>query len=51
MDAAFYGAHHVLVKSALFLTIGVAAAARGRRLWGVVFLAAVLWRSVLADCP
>ena len=29
--------HHVLVKSALFLTIGVAAAASPRRLFGVVF--------------
>jgi formate hydrogenlyase subunit 3/multisubunit Na+/H+ antiporter MnhD subunit len=34
MAAAFYAAHHVLVKGALFLAVGVAAAgARGRRAW------------------
>ena len=32
--AAFYAAHHVLVKGALFLAVGVAAAgAQGRRAW------------------
>jgi formate hydrogenlyase subunit 3/multisubunit Na+/H+ antiporter MnhD subunit len=32
--AAFYASHHVLVKGALFLAVGVAAAgARGRRAW------------------
>ena len=34
MAAAFYAAHHVLVKGALFLAVGVAAAgAQGRRAW------------------
>jgi formate hydrogenlyase subunit 3/multisubunit Na+/H+ antiporter MnhD subunit len=34
MVAAFYAAHHVLVKGALFLAVGVAAAgAQGRRAW------------------
>jgi formate hydrogenlyase subunit 3/multisubunit Na+/H+ antiporter MnhD subunit len=31
LDAAFYAAHHVLVKSALFLAIGVVAATSSRR--------------------
>ena len=30
-DAAFYAANHVLVKAALFLTVGVVAALGGRR--------------------
>jgi formate hydrogenlyase subunit 3/multisubunit Na+/H+ antiporter MnhD subunit len=42
MEAAFYAAHHVLVKGTLFLTIGVAATVSGRRLWLVLLLAAVL---------
>ena len=42
MDAAFYAAHHVLVKGALFLTVGVVAASRRRRLWLVLLPAAVL---------
>ncbi len=34
ITAAFYAAHHVLVKGALFLAVGVAAAgAKGRRSW------------------
>ncbi len=34
LAAAFYAAHHVMVKGALFLAVGVAAAgARGRRAW------------------
>ncbi len=34
MAAAFYASHHVLVKGALFLAVGVAAAGRhGRRAW------------------
>jgi formate hydrogenlyase subunit 3/multisubunit Na+/H+ antiporter MnhD subunit len=39
---AFYAAHHVLVKGALFLAIGVAAASSPRRLWRVLPPAAVL---------
>jgi formate hydrogenlyase subunit 3/multisubunit Na+/H+ antiporter MnhD subunit len=42
LDVAFYAAHHVLVKAALFLTIGVAAVSSGRRLWLVLLMAAVL---------
>lgn len=42
LDAAFYAAHHVLVKGALFLAVGVVAAASGRRLWLVLLMAAVL---------
>ena len=33
LGAAFYGAHHVLVKGALFLGVGVAAASLKRALW------------------
>ena len=33
LGAAFYGAHHVLVKGALFLAVGVAAASVKRALW------------------
>jgi formate hydrogenlyase subunit 3/multisubunit Na+/H+ antiporter MnhD subunit len=33
LGAAFYGAHHVLVKGALFLAVGVAAASTNRALW------------------
>ena len=42
MGAAFYAAHHVLVKGALFLAIGVAAATSARRLWLVLLPAAIL---------
>ncbi|MGH6836288.1 MAG: complex I subunit 5 family protein [Methylocella sp.] len=42
LDVAFYAAHHVLVKAALFLTIGVAAVTSGRRLWLVLLMAFVL---------
>jgi formate hydrogenlyase subunit 3/multisubunit Na+/H+ antiporter MnhD subunit len=42
LDAAFYAAHHVLVKGTLFLTIGVAAVTNGRRLRLVMFLALIL---------
>ena len=39
--AAFYAAHHVLAKGALFLAVGVVAAG-GARLWPVLLPAAVL---------
>jgi multicomponent Na+:H+ antiporter subunit A len=39
---AFYAVHHVLVKGALFLAVGVASAAGARRLWPVRLPAAVL---------
>jgi multicomponent Na+:H+ antiporter subunit A len=42
LDVAFYAAHPVLVKGALFLAIGVAAASSARRLWRVLPLAVVL---------
>jgi formate hydrogenlyase subunit 3/multisubunit Na+/H+ antiporter MnhD subunit len=42
LDVAFYAAHHVLVKGALFLAIGVAAASSARRLWRVLLPATVL---------
>ncbi len=41
-DAAFYAANHVLVKAALFLTIGVIAALGGRRRPLVLVVAAAL---------
>ena len=41
-DAAFYAANHVLVKAALFLTVGVTAALNGRRLALTLIVAAVL---------
>jgi formate hydrogenlyase subunit 3/multisubunit Na+/H+ antiporter MnhD subunit len=40
--AAFYAAHHVLAKGALFLAVGVAAATGARRLWPLLLPAAVL---------
>ena len=40
--AAFYAAHHVLAKGALFLAVGVVAASGARRLWQVLLPAAVL---------
>jgi formate hydrogenlyase subunit 3/multisubunit Na+/H+ antiporter MnhD subunit len=42
MAAAFYAAHHVLAKGALFLAVGVAAATGARRLWPVLLPAAVV---------
>jgi formate hydrogenlyase subunit 3/multisubunit Na+/H+ antiporter MnhD subunit len=42
MGAAFYAAHHVLVKGALFLTVGIAAVISKRRLWLVLPPAAIL---------
>ncbi len=39
---AFYAAHHVLAKGALFLAVGVVAASGARRLWPVLLPAAVL---------
>ena len=42
LDAAFYAAHHVLAKGALFMAIGVAAASSARRVWRVLPPAAVL---------
>jgi formate hydrogenlyase subunit 3/multisubunit Na+/H+ antiporter MnhD subunit len=41
MAAAFYAAHHILAKGALFLVVGVVAAS-GPRLWLVLLPAAVL---------
>jgi formate hydrogenlyase subunit 3/multisubunit Na+/H+ antiporter MnhD subunit len=40
-DVAFYAANHVLVKAALFLTVGVAATVGGRRLWLAALVAAL----------
>ncbi len=40
--ASFYAAHHVLVKGALFLAMGVVTAASARRLWPVLLPAAIL---------
>jgi formate hydrogenlyase subunit 3/multisubunit Na+/H+ antiporter MnhD subunit len=40
--AAFYAAHHVLTKGALFLAVGVVATTGARRLWPVLLPAAVL---------
>ena len=42
MAVAFYAAHHVLAKGALFLAVGVAAASGARRLWPVLLPAAVV---------
>ena len=42
MAAAFYAAHHVLAKGALFLAVGVVAATGARRFWPVLLPAAVL---------
>ncbi len=41
-DAAFYAANHILVKAALFLTVGVTATLSGRRLSLALIVAAVL---------
>ena len=40
--AAFYAAHHLLVKGALFLAVGVIAATGRRRLWPVLLPAAFI---------
>jgi hypothetical protein len=42
MAAAFYAAHHVLVKGALFLSIGVIAATGSRRLWPMLLPVAII---------
>src|SRR6516225_7599622 len=42
LAVAFYAAHHILAKGALFLGIGVVAATGSARLWRVLFPAAVL---------
>ena len=42
MAAAFYAAHHLLAKGALFLAVGVVAATGPRRLWWVLTPAAIL---------
>jgi formate hydrogenlyase subunit 3/multisubunit Na+/H+ antiporter MnhD subunit len=42
LAASFYAVHHVLVKGALFLAVGVVAATSARRLWPVLLPAAVL---------
>jgi formate hydrogenlyase subunit 3/multisubunit Na+/H+ antiporter MnhD subunit len=40
--AAFYAAHHILAKGALFLAVGVVATTGARRLWPVLLPATVL---------
>jgi formate hydrogenlyase subunit 3/multisubunit Na+/H+ antiporter MnhD subunit len=42
LTAAFYAAHHVLAKGALFLAVGVVAASGARRWWPVLLPAALL---------
>lgn len=42
MPVAFYAAHHVLVKGALFLAVGAIAAAGARRLWAVMVPAGII---------
>jgi formate hydrogenlyase subunit 3/multisubunit Na+/H+ antiporter MnhD subunit len=42
LSAAYYAAHHVLVKGALFLAIGIVAATGARRLWPLLVAVAVL---------
>jgi multicomponent Na+:H+ antiporter subunit A len=42
LAAAFYAAHHVLVKGALFLSIGVIAATGSRRLWPMLLPSAII---------
>ena len=42
LAVAFYAAHHILAKGALFLVIGVVATTGSARLWPVLFPAAVL---------
>ncbi|SFK35783.1 proton-conducting transporter membrane subunit [Methylocapsa palsarum] len=50
LDTAFYAAHHVLVKGALFLAIGACAAAGARRHW-LAFLPAAALALSLAGLP
>ena len=42
LAAAFYAAHHVLVKGALFLSVGVIAATSSRRLWPTLLPPAII---------
>jgi len=42
LGAAFYAAHHVLVKGALFMSVGVVAATGSRRLWPMLLPAAII---------
>jgi formate hydrogenlyase subunit 3/multisubunit Na+/H+ antiporter MnhD subunit len=42
MVAAFYAAHHVLAKGALFLVVGVSATGGVRRLWPLLLPAAIV---------
>jgi multicomponent Na+:H+ antiporter subunit A len=42
LAAAFYAANHVLVKGALFLSVGVIAATGRRRLWSMLLPAAII---------
>jgi multicomponent Na+:H+ antiporter subunit A len=42
LAAAFYAAHHVLVKGALFMSVGVIAATGSRRLWLMLLPTAVI---------
>ncbi len=42
LGAAFYAAHHVLVKGALFLSVGVVAATGSRRLWPMLLPTAII---------
>lgn len=42
LGAAFYAAHHVLVKGALFLSVGVIAATGSRRLWPMLLPTAII---------
>jgi formate hydrogenlyase subunit 3/multisubunit Na+/H+ antiporter MnhD subunit len=42
LAAAFYAAHHILAKGALFLGVGVSAASGARRWWPVLLPAALL---------
>jgi formate hydrogenlyase subunit 3/multisubunit Na+/H+ antiporter MnhD subunit len=42
LAAAFYAAHHVLVKGALFLSVGVIAATASRRLWPMLLPVAII---------
>ena len=50
LDAAFYAAHHVLVKGALFLAVGVVAATSARAPAAGADRWRRCWRSASADC-
>ncbi len=50
LGASLYAAHHILVKGALFLAVGVVQAGGARRLWPVLLPAAMLALS-LAGLP